>query len=87
MRAAHSTGFLDINNAGGVMRKRVRFTRKELDFVIEMAMIAKPGAPEGDYQDWDMDGKYKTMNSLVDKATQLRAGRPQRAAKLGKVSP
>ena len=36
-----------------------------------MACIAEAGPPEGDYQDWDTKGKYKTMDSLTLKAAEL----------------
>jgi len=54
------------------MRQRVRFTNKELDLILEMAGIAEAGAPEGDYQDWDTNGNYKTLASLTDKALDLQ---------------
>ncbi len=52
--------------------RRIRFTEKELELIGEMANIAEAGAPEGDYQDWDVDGKYEVLKSLADKAWELQ---------------
>lgn len=53
------------------MAKQIRFTKKELDLVIEMTGIADAGLPEGDYQRWDTDKKYDTLESLTDKVLDL----------------
>ena len=57
--------------------QRIRFTTKELDLILEMTAIAEAGPQgEGDYQDWDTEGKYKIMDSLTVKAAELRRLRP-----------
>ena len=49
--------------------QRIRFTTKELDLILEMTAIAEAGPQgEGDYQDWDTEGKYKIMDSLTGAA-------------------
>jgi hypothetical protein len=54
--------------------KRIRFTRAELELILDMAQIAEFGPwGEGDYQGWD-DGKTeKVFNSLRYKARELIA--------------
>jgi hypothetical protein len=53
------------------MKKRVRFTRRELELILEMTCIADAGGPEGDYQDWDTDGKYPVLDSLSNKTAEM----------------
>lgn len=50
--------------------KRIQFTTKELDLIIDMCCIADAGTNEGDYQGWN-DSTYKTLDSLSNKAAEL----------------
>ena len=59
--------------------QRIRFTKKELDLILEMWGIATAGGPEGDYQGWDTEGKYEILDSLACKVAELR----RRALKRG----
>jgi len=52
--------------------QRIRFTKKEPSLILEMAPIAEAGLPEGDYQGWDTEEKYETLDSLTVKAAELR---------------
>jgi hypothetical protein len=71
-QAAQNTLLADINTVRRISMKRIRFTKQELGLIIEMGCIAESGPPEGDYQDWDREGKYELLESLTDKVYALR---------------
>jgi len=58
-------------------KKRIKFTAKELNAIIEMACIAEAGAEsEGDYQTWT-PSTYKAASSAALKAGELLGRLPK----------
>jgi len=69
-------------------RKRIVFTRRELDMIINMCSIAEAGNGnwgEGDYigAAWESKTAGKVMDSLNDKAHELLDRKPAKPAATG----
>ena len=66
-QAAQNTCPLDINKVGGGRHEANTFTKRELELILDMVMIAEFGpASEGDYQKW-RDPEYATLERLRQK--------------------